>query len=85
MSSTIGALFGDPKRVLLNTCGDKLIFSVPPATITFASPKAMDCAPDTIDCKPDPQSRFNVNAEDFSSKPLFKPICRAKYAEFLFV
>src|SRR6187397_173570 len=51
--------------------------STPPATIASASPAAIMCCASTIDCSPDPQSRFTVNAGTRSGTPARSAATRA--------
>jgi hypothetical protein len=52
------------------------MFSMPPARITSASPKAISCAAETIACKPDPHILFRVIPGASTGTPLLMPTWR---------
>jgi hypothetical protein len=55
------------------------MFSMPPASTTSASPRAMDCAACTIAHRPEPQARLIVHAGLVSGIPDRIATCRAGF------
>ena len=58
-------------------CGAKLMFSIPPATTTSASPMAMACAAMLMDFMPEEHTLFIVVQGTTSGIPAIKAACRA--------
>ena len=78
-SSSFGGLpNGRPQRAPRMTCGAWVMFSVPPASTTFASPVRICSAALTTAWKPEPHRRFTVSAGTRCGTPAFSPTWRAQ-------
>ena len=66
-----------PVRSPRATCGACDMFSMPPATVTFASPRRRSCAALTIAWMPLPHSRLTVSAGTGTGMPALRATWRA--------
>ena len=53
--------------------------SVPPASVTAASPSLISCAAETIACRPEPQRRLSVIAGEVFGTPASIAMTRETY------
>ena len=71
MTDGLGVVRGDAPR-------PRLIDSAPPAKATSQSPSISACAAETMACRPEPHSRFTVNAGASTGTPAFTAMTRAR-------
>ena len=64
---------------MCDRCGAIDIDSMPPATMTFASPLAICCKPSATDRRPEPQSWFMPHAVFSCGMPAAMAACRAGF------
>ena len=68
-----------PSRAPRMTWGAWVMFSMPPATVTSASPRSMSWDAEITDWIPEPHRRFTVSAGVSIGSPAFNAECRAPY------
>ena len=82
MSTIAASPMRAPQRTPCARYGARLMLSAPPPTAMSVSPSMMVCAADTIACRPEPHSRFSVNAGVSFATPAFIAATRARYMSF---